>query len=141
MRSEFSALMERKYLEWQLAQGERRSIEAFADYLNIKKTTLVQWMNDQRKPGPENVERLAEALGIEVYDALNLPRPDERLLQIKKVWEDLSEEEQAAFAAEIERTAANNRQKAPEKQKRERIPKKTPVTRPAKSSAEILGRS
>ena len=135
MRSDFAALMEKKYLEWQLAQGERKSIEAFADHLNIKKTTLVQWMNDQRKPGPENVERLAAALGIEVYDALNLPRPDERLLQIKKVWEDLSEEEQAAFAAEIERTAASNKHKAPEKQKSERSPKKTSVTRPAKSSA------
>jgi transcriptional regulator with XRE-family HTH domain len=134
MRSEFAALMEKKYLEWQLAQGERKSIEAFAEHLNIKKTTLVQWMNDQRKPGPENVERLAEALGIEVYDALNLPRPDERLLQIKKVWEDLSEEEQVAFAAEIERTAASNKQKTPEKQKREKSSKKTPVTRPAKSS-------
>jgi hypothetical protein len=56
-------------------------------------------------------------------------------LQVKKAWEDLSEDEQATFAAEIERAAASNKQKTSEKQKRERSPKKAPVTRPAKSSA------
>lgn len=119
MRSKVATLIERKYLEWQVTQGERKSIEAFAEYLDVKKTTLVQWMNDQRKPGPENVERLASTLGIEVYDTLDLPRPDERLLRIKKAWENLSEEEKSALAVQIEQLAADNKQKKPELPKRE----------------------
>jgi transcriptional regulator with XRE-family HTH domain len=132
---DFKAFFEQKYIEWQSALKRRGSIREFSEYLQIDERLVSNWMNGHRKPGSEYIERLAIVLGIEVYDALNLPRPDERLLQIKKVWEDLSEEEQAAFAAEIERTAASNKQKTPEKQKRERSPKKTPVTRPAKSSA------
>ncbi len=132
---DFKAFFEQKYIEWQSALKRRGSIREFSEYLQIDERLVSNWMNGHRKPGSEYIERLAIVLGIEVYDALSLPRPDERLLQIKKVWEDLSEEEQAAFAAEIERTAASNKQKAPEKQKRERAPKKTPVTRPAKSSA------
>jgi transcriptional regulator with XRE-family HTH domain len=132
---DFKAFFEQKYIEWQSALKRRGSIREFSEYLQIDERLVSNWMNGHRKPGSEYIERLAIVLGIEVYDALNLPRPDERLLQIKKVWEDLSEEEQAAFAAEIERTAASNKQKTPEKQKRERSSKKTPVTRPAKSSA------
>jgi transcriptional regulator with XRE-family HTH domain len=131
---DFKAFFEQKYIEWQSALKRRGSIREFSEYLQIDERLVSNWMNGHRKPGSEYIERLAIVLGIEVYDALNLPRPDERLLQIKKVWEDLSEEEQVAFAAEIERTAASNKQKTPEKQKREKSSKKTPVTRPAKSS-------
>jgi transcriptional regulator with XRE-family HTH domain len=130
----FKAWFEQKYIEWQSALKRRGSIREFSEHLGIDERLVSNWMNGHRRPGSEYIERLAIALGIEVYDALNLPPPDENLMRVKQSWDDLSEADQEAYAVEIERIAASNKQKTSEKQKSERSPKKPPVTRAAKPS-------
>jgi transcriptional regulator with XRE-family HTH domain len=132
MKSQFGEWIERQFLAWQTQQGQRKTIEEFAAWLGIKRSTVGQWLNDQRKPSPENIGILAMKLGAEAYDFFDMPRPNQELQRVRQSWEDLSEEEQAAFAAEIERTAADNKQKSAEKLKRERTSKKSSVTRPSK---------
>ena len=71
----------------------------------------------------------------EIYDMVGLQRPNEHLSRVKTVWDNLSEAEQEAYAAEIERIAASNKQKLVEKRKREKPVKTPPISRAAKPSA------
>ena len=57
---------------------------------------------------PETYDFLAGKLGLEVYTALQLPRPDEDWLRLRPAWAKLSKEERTAFATKIEQTAAAN---------------------------------
>jgi hypothetical protein len=57
---------------------------------------------------PETYDFLAGKLGLEVYTALQLPRPDEDWLRLRPAWAKLSKEERAAFAAKVEQIAAAN---------------------------------
>jgi predicted transcriptional regulator len=133
MRNELGQWLNHQFLVWQLDQDGRKTVGEFAKYLGVSRDALYKWMNGQRVPDLECVEKLADKLGPEVYALVGLPLPNQQLLRIKRSWEDLSEAEQEAFAAEVERMAASNQQKAVEKKPRERVSKKTPVTRPAKS--------
>ena len=63
---------------------------------------------------------------------VGLQRPNEHLSRVKTVWDNLSEAEQEAYAAEIERIAATNKQKLVEKRKREKPVKTPPISRAAK---------
>ncbi len=115
MKSEFSVWIEKRYLEWQLKQGGRKSITEFAEWLGFAKSTVVQWMNDQRKPNQENALLLAEKLGMEVYDTLGLLRPDPLLFEIQKHWEEFSGSEREEFERildEAEQRARVKREKA-----------------------------
>ncbi len=135
MRNELGQWLDRQFILWQIDQGGSMTVEEFAQYLDVSRDALYKWINGQRVPDLECVEKLADKLGPEVYALVGLPLPNQQLLRIKRSWEDLSEEEQEEFATEIERTAASNKQKAAKKKTRERASKKTPVTRPAKSGA------
>lgn len=133
MRNELGQWLDRQFLLWQIDQGGRMTVVEFAQYLGVSRVALYKWMNGQRVPDLDCVEKLADKLGPEIYPLVELPLPDQQLLRIKRSWEALSDEEQEAFAAEIERIAASNKQKAAKKKTRERVAKNTPVTRPAKS--------
>ncbi len=133
MRNELGQWLDHQFILWQLNQGGSQTVGEFAKYLGVSRDALYKWMNGQRVPDLECVDKLADKLGPEVYALVGLPLPNQQLFRIKRSWEDLSEEEQEAFAAEVERMAASNKQKAAEKKTRERVAKKTPVTRPAKS--------
>ena len=109
VKSEFARWIEGKFLDWQATQRERKSIEEFADWLGFKRPTVVQWMNDQRKPGPENIRTLALKLGLEAYDVLDLPRPDPELFRIEAVWEALPDQERIRLANLAEDLAGHAR--------------------------------
>lgn len=72
----FSQFLEMKFLEWQQSQGGRKTVNEFAAYIGVSKSTISTWWNENRSPEGENVQKLAKKLGIEVYDVLGLPRPD-----------------------------------------------------------------
>jgi transcriptional regulator with XRE-family HTH domain len=48
-----------EYLKWQQKEGGRRTIQDFADYLDVDRPTLSVWMNGKRVPDDRNVEKLA----------------------------------------------------------------------------------
>jgi len=72
----FSSWITRKYVEWQAKEGKRKTIEEFAAYLGTSRPLVNMWMNGNKKPGKENIKILAELFGNEVYDILELPRPN-----------------------------------------------------------------
>jgi len=72
-------------------RGTRATIESFATWLGLKRGAVVQWLNDQRSPGPESVRVLAAKLGLEVYDTLGQARPDPLLFRLNAQWKQLPE--------------------------------------------------
>jgi len=97
MRTKFSGWFEKRFLAWQLEKGDRKSIDEFAQFLGFPRTTVVQWMNGARRPSDVNAFALAQKLGLEVYDALELQRPDETLFHVRADWHLLSERERKAI--------------------------------------------
>ncbi len=109
----FPKYLERKYLEWQQQKGERKTIEEFAAYLGVSQGIVSFWMNGRRKPNQLSVEMLAGVFGLEVYDALDLPRPDADLHFIQSQWENLTPEERHIIRQQAERYAQKQAHKKP----------------------------
>jgi transcriptional regulator with XRE-family HTH domain len=98
----------RKFVEWQAKEGRRKTIEDFAAYLGTSRPLVNMWMNGNKKPGKENTNILAEIFGNEIYDVLDLPRPNPYLQKLNRVWEFLPEEIQKKFSDEAEKYEAQN---------------------------------
>lgn len=104
----FSTWITRKFVEWQAKEGKRKTIEDFAAYLGTSRPLVNMWMNGNKKPGIENVKIISEIFGNEVYDVLDIPRPNPYLQKINRIWEFLPEEIQKRFAEEAETYEAKN---------------------------------
>jgi transcriptional regulator with XRE-family HTH domain len=97
-----------QFVQWQAKQGERKTIQEFAAYLGVSRPLLNMWMNGNRKPGIENIKILAEIFGNDIYDALDLPRPNPHLQRLNRLWEFIPEDVQAKIADEAARYEAKN---------------------------------
>jgi transcriptional regulator with XRE-family HTH domain len=101
--NKFPNYLTKKFLEWQTELGARKTLEEFADYLNVSRPLLSFWMNGKRIPNAENLENISNILGNEIYDALDLPRPNPHLQKLNRVWEFLPEEIQERIGAPLHR--------------------------------------
>lgn len=114
----FPQFLEKKFLEWQQAEGGRRTVKEFAAYLGVSQSTISTWWNDERKPEGDNLYRLALKLGIEVYDALGKPRPDIDLHYIQVSWDSLSPSARRHLREQAEAYASQNKTKSENEQRR-----------------------
>jgi transcriptional regulator with XRE-family HTH domain len=119
-RHPFSTLLERKYLEWQIEIGERKSQAEFAKLIGVSRAALTMWMNGDHLPEMDNIHKLANVLGNEVYDALDLPRPNPYLQKINQLFERLSSEQQRKIADDVERYQSNNHEENAKRSSKER---------------------
>jgi transcriptional regulator with XRE-family HTH domain len=108
---EFRQWLELKFLEWQRNQGGRKTVLQFADYLGVSQQTVSSWWNSPKIPQGDNIRKLADKLGLEVYDVLGLERPDPFLHYLIKQWEKLPEEAQDALLEIAESYADEDRPK------------------------------
>jgi len=83
-----------QYLDWQRELGKTQPRVAFAKWLGIPQPTLSAYLHGRRSPQGFTVDKLAEKLGVEVYDVLGLKRPDPWLRLVLRMWQDLHEEDQ-----------------------------------------------
>lgn len=117
----FPELLEQKFLEWQVKNGERKNLYQFASYVGVSHGTMSFWINGIKKPSGDNVERLAELFGNEIYDSLELPRPNPYLQKLNRLWEFIPEEIQRRFSEEAEKYETQNTiervQKVPRRRK------------------------
>jgi transcriptional regulator with XRE-family HTH domain len=106
--SEFSDWMTKKFLEWQTEQGKRKTVEEFSVYIGVSRPLVNMWMNGNQIPGKENIKYLSEIFGNEVYDVLNLPRPNPYLQKLNRLWEFIPEDIQKRFSEEAEKYETQN---------------------------------
>ncbi|MCW5876508.1 MAG: helix-turn-helix transcriptional regulator [Anaerolineales bacterium] len=91
---ELSAWLEQQYLAWQQKKGRRVTLTQFAKQIGISPALLSHYMNGIRKPTRENVHKIANLLGPEIYDILGHLRPDTKLQYISRNWGKLSTAQQ-----------------------------------------------
>jgi len=108
---EFRQWLELKFLEWQRNQGGRKTVLQFAEFLGVSQQAASSWMNGTRLPQGDYLRKLADKLGLEVYDVLGLERPDPFLHYFIKHWEKLPEEAQDALLEIAESYADEDRPK------------------------------
>ncbi len=81
-----SRYLDKRYLEWQLESGEIRSKKEFAEYLDVRESTLGHWMNGRRIPNYDFATILAEKLSAEVYAVCGYLPPDPFLQTFIVAW-------------------------------------------------------
>ena len=67
--------------------GKSISLTQFAKGIGFSVSLVSHWMNEKGNPSQENINKLAETIGLEVYDALNLPRPDPRIRELQEYYD------------------------------------------------------
>ena len=75
--------LNRKFLEWELSQGKRKTLGQFSEYLGVSRISLSDWINGKYVPKSQNIGKLAEKLGPEIYDLVGIPRPKPHQLDEK----------------------------------------------------------
>jgi len=99
----FPQFLEKKFLEWQSAQGGRRTVAEFAKYLGVKQSSVSMWWTGTNIPNYQSVSKLAEKLGMEVYDVLGLERPNEDLFYINRNFKALNAKAQKAIREQVQK--------------------------------------
>jgi transcriptional regulator with XRE-family HTH domain len=94
MSTELKDWFMKQFLDWQTREGEKRTVKAFAEYLDVSRGTLNNWMLGGREPKGYNVNNLANKLSPEIYDILGLARPNEdpELQKLHAKWSNLRPE-------------------------------------------------
>jgi plasmid maintenance system antidote protein VapI len=85
--------MEGKFIQWMAQTGERHTVTEFAEWLGIARPVVSRYLSGDRVPTGNNVDKIADRLGPEIYDLLGLQRPDPLLQEIQANWDILTDEE------------------------------------------------
>lgn len=94
LQNPIAKFLERAFLDWQSASGERKSQRDFAEYLGFGHATLGKLIRGEvDAPERDTVEKIAARCGPGIYDALGLPRPDPLLQVVIANWGALSREQ------------------------------------------------
>lgn len=98
----FSDYLLSKIQEYEKQMGQRVTLDKFAEYLGVSRPLVSYWLKGT-KPSLENVQILAKKFGPEIYDVLDLPRPNPYLQKINQIFESLSPEHQKKLAEDAEK--------------------------------------
>jgi len=131
--TEIPHLLEQALAEWRKQQTLKRksaSLSQFAVFLGYSRPIVSLWMTEgnNRYPSKESIKtiapKLAEILGLEVYDTLDIPRPDPDLQKINELWPQLPENAREKILKLGEKFAKDN----------ESNKQKTSKTRPSETT-------
>lgn len=98
-----SSLLFEKFMEYQQAAGERKTLKEFAEYIGIGQVYLNRLMNERRSAGEKTIALLADFFqDYRFYDVVSLPRPDMKLHFIIRHWGKIPIEVQNKMTGEVE---------------------------------------
>ena len=67
----FQDWINQKYIDYLQTQGERRTVEEFASWIGVGKSTMSQWMNGIGTPGRQkSIDLLVSRFGEETYQVI-----------------------------------------------------------------------
>lgn len=115
-KTKLSEWLENRYLDWQVKGKGRKTVTEFSEYLGFPQPTVNNWLNGARAPSGDSIFKLAVKLGLEVYDALDLPRPNPILFGVQANFGLFTDLEQKRIAQIVEEAKA--RHEKAEKSKR-----------------------
>ncbi|KAA3646158.1 MAG: XRE family transcriptional regulator [Chloroflexi bacterium] len=74
-KEKVSKWLNTKYRDWINETEEIKSRKELAKYLNVDYTLLTRWLTGSVLPGNDNVIKLANKFGPEIYDLLGWEKP------------------------------------------------------------------
>ena len=92
--------LELKYIDWQKAEGGRRTVKDFSRYLNIPQPTLNNYLRGNRRPTGDYLHRLAEKLGSEIYTILGMTEEEAAIHKLLYMFDHLDETRRKALIAQ-----------------------------------------
>lgn len=111
-----SKWIENKYIEWRQKQTTRKAtIEQFAKFVGVSRSDYNNYTLRKTRPKGEDLERIGEMLGPEIYDLLGLERPDPWVKRMEKLFDGLSPESREKAEAFIRKLAGEAAQDKAEK--------------------------
>ena len=118
-KKEVSEWLNHHFIEWITSTGERHTVTEYAEYLGVSRSLLSRYLSGKILPSESNVYRIADVLGNEIYDIMEIPKPDPLLRYINRQWDYLTPEEQKqimelldSFTAQEERKRADEQAEA-----------------------------
>jgi len=96
--SNFPAWFNRAYKRWSRSQAGEEDFVAFCDLLGYPPSKVLGWMHGEVLPEKPEVLSIAGILGVEVYQVLDLPKPDPELLKIYGSFSRLSGQDRSNLA-------------------------------------------
>lgn len=80
--------LEEKYLEWQLKEGARKSLDEFSDYLKTSRPMVSMVMLGKRLPSSTMAYKWAEKLDDEtILDLMGLARTDPQYKRLQNLYD------------------------------------------------------
>lgn len=118
--------LDQQFLEWRATQDRKHgSLTAFANYLGIKEELLNLFVNGRRTSMSQvTADRIADKLGDEIYDLVDLPRPDPYLRRVVRVWHRVSESRKKYIVELAEKEAGKDESLAAPAESRVARPKR-----------------
>ena len=76
-RARFSQYIRDRYYQWRGSTD--KTWTDFAEYVGVTQQTMAAWKNAylKRPPNQENIVKLVDKFGMEIYEILALPSPEE----------------------------------------------------------------
>lgn len=115
---EFKNFINQKFIEFERAAGERKTVTNFAEYLDENQGNVSHWLNGTRVPQKKVLDRLAKILGPEVYAAAGYiePMPENPLLRhLLRLVDGLPKMDQEYIVQLAEQKAAEKKEGGTEK--------------------------
>lgn len=93
-----------KFIEFQKAEGERKTLKEFAAYIGIGEKYFNLLLNGKRPPSDNVIDTLAEFFrDLSFYDVTGRERPRLRLNYVQKHWDEVEPEDKNRIAELVSR--------------------------------------
>ena len=96
--SNFPAWFTRAYKRWSRSQAGEEDFIAFCDLLGYPPSKVLGWLHGEFLPEEPEVLSIAGIFGTDIYEVLDLPKPEPQLLKIYKSFAHLTGENRGKIA-------------------------------------------
>ncbi len=81
-----SGFLTQKFREWEASTKRHQTVSAFARWVGVPQPTMTRWMTGDTMPTDiNNVNKLVERFGPEIYDLLGMTRPHPVLTKLQEL--------------------------------------------------------
>ena len=96
--SNFPTWFNRAYKRWSRSQAGEEDFIAFCDLLGYPPSKVLGWLHGEFLPEEPEVLNIAGIFGTDIYEVLDLPKPEPQLLKIYKSFAHLTGENRGKIA-------------------------------------------
>lgn len=109
----FKDWLEQHFLAWQRERKKRETLAAFAEFLGVSENTLKKWIGGTRKPKGASVDLLANKLDDDIYEILEVPKPDSAIRAMNRILPTLTEDQKKVLLKQAEKMSTQGKNNEP----------------------------